>query len=208
MRLVVAVPSNRDHSPFFTASLVGMVQNHSVNGIKGKKLKDLFCCIKPGASNIARVRSNFIDEALASDMTHLLFLDDDMIVPLDLLDALCAWDKPIVAANCCQKNPHALVYTAIGMDGKRVESKGKEGLEQVKRVGTGVMLLDLHYIRYIPKPWFELRWAPDLQSMTGEDYFFCDKAAEEGIGVYIDHGVSNKIGHIGSYTYSFDSYAT
>ena len=103
-------------------------------------------------------------------------------------------------------DPNQLTYTAVGLDGIVVQSKGKKGLEQIARVGTAVMLIDLDAIKRIPFPLFELKWNRDKQRITGEDYHFCDLLRENGVDIFIDHGVSNCIGHIGNYVYMFDSY--
>src|SRR5574343_372691 len=137
MRLFIAIPSNRDHSPHFVASLVTLVQNHAVNGVIPQKLEDLRISIKVNCSNIATGRNDAVQEAIDAGMTHILFLDDDMTFPFDMLDHLCKYDAPVVAANCCQKRDE-IVFTAIGLDRQRVDSRGKTGWEQVMRVGTGI----------------------------------------------------------------------
>ena len=40
--------------------------------------------------------------------------------------------------------------------------------------------------------------------ILGEDVYFCVKAHDCGFDSYVDHGLSNQIGHIGQYTYSWD----
>ncbi len=200
MRIFIAIPSNRDHSPHFVASLVALVQYHAVNGVKNRELKDLRVNIKTNVSNIATGRNDLVDEAIAGGFTHLLFLDDDMTFPFDMLDHLCKYDTPIVAANCCQKK-HDVTFTAIGLDNKRVDSRGKTGYEQILRVGCAVMLIDLSIFNDLPKPYFNFEWHEGRGRLIGEDYFFCRALNRKNIPVIIDHDVSQHIGHVGSHTY-------
>jgi hypothetical protein len=42
--------------------------------------------------------------------------------------------------------------------------------------------------------------------LLGEDVYFCIKAKDAGFDTYLDHHLSNAIGHVGSYTYSWNDY--
>lgn len=204
MKLFLAIPSNRDHNPHFVASLVAMVQYAAVNGLGGearaRKLEDLRVNIKTNCSNLPKARNDLVQEAIDAGMTHILFIDDDMTFPFDMLDTLCKYDAPVVAANCCQKREE-IVFTAIGLDGKRVDSRGKIGWEQVRRVGTGIMLITLDAIAALPHPLFNFEWNEVSGKTIGEDYYFCRALNRHHIPIIIDHDVSQHIGHVGSYTY-------
>lgn len=200
MRLFIAIPSNRDHSPHFVASLVGLVQNHSVNGIANRKLEDLRVNIKTNCSNIATARCDLVQEAIDANFTHLLFLDDDMTFPLDMLDHLCKYDAPVVAANCAQKKI-PMTFTSVGLDGERVDSRGKTGYEQVRRTGCAIMLIDLSIFEQLKAPYFNFEWNDATKKLIGEDYYFCRNLNRKNIPIIIDHDISQHIGHVGSYTY-------
>jgi len=200
MKLKICVPSNRDHSPHFVASLVALVQHHTKHGIEPRPDSEIGIKIKTNCSNIATARNEMVDEAIAEGFTHLLFLDDDMIFPYNMLDHLCKYDAPVVAANCCQKRL-PLTFTAIGLDGKRLDSRGKTGWEQVRRVGCAVMLIDLSIFSDLPRPYFNFEWNADSGRLIGEDYYFCRLLNRNNIAIIIDHDVSQHIGHVGSYTY-------
>lgn len=160
--------------------------------------------VKTGCSNIAQARNDFVQEAIDGGFTHLLFLDDDMTFPFDLLDSLGKYDAPVVAANCCQKKL-PLTFTAIGLDQQRVDSTGKTGYEQVDRVGMAVCLIDLSIFMDLPEPWFNFEWHPKRKRLIGEDYYFCRLLARHNIPIIIDHDASQHIGHIGAYCYGLGS---
>lgn len=203
MDILVAIPSNRDHSPHFVGCLVGLVQYVAENGIAPRPDSRVRVRIKTNCSNIATARCDMVQEAVDGGHSHVLFLDDDMIFPADLLDSMCKYDAPVVAANCCQKRL-PLTFTAIGLNGKRVDSRDRTGYEQVLRVGTGVMLIDLKAIADLPKPLFNFEWNPDSQKLIGEDYYFCRLLARAGVPIIIDHDASQHIGHIGAYSYGLN----
>jgi hypothetical protein len=54
----------------------------------------------------------------------------------------------------------------------------------------------------IPLPWFSAPWSEKMQDITGEDWFFAERAEAHGIPMHIDHELSKQVGHIGPYTYT------
>lgn len=200
MDILVAIPSNRDHSPHFVGCLVSLVQYVAQNGIALRPDSKVKVRIKTNCSNIATARNDLVQEAIDGGHSHLLFLDDDMVFPYDLLDSLCKYDAPVVAANCCQKKL-PLTFTAVGLDGKRVDSTGKTGYEQVMRVGAAIMLIDINTIKNLPAPLFNFEWNADAGKLIGEDYYFCRLLSRAGVPIIIDHDASQHIGHIGAYSY-------
>ena len=199
--LHICIPSNRDHTPYFTLPLLALNQH-----LCRKEHFDFKTKFKIGCSNLPQERQNFLDEAMAEGATHLLFIDDDMTFPETIVDSFLASGVPVIAANCCRKSPDALVYTAVGFDGNQIESKGKTGITEVAQVGTGIMMIDLEAVKHIKPPHFAVPWMEERKKYCGEDLFFCDKLREAGVKIFIDHDVSNKVGHVGAYTYCFNSY--
>jgi len=84
-------------------------------------------------------------------------------------------------------------------------SKGKTGLEQVTAVGCGVMMVKREVFENTPKPWFWFHQIPG-EKLLGEDVYFCVKAFDAGYETYLDHDLSQQIGHVGSYTFSWIDY--
>jgi hypothetical protein len=63
------------------------------------------------------------------------------------------------------------------------------------------MLVELRVFENIPEPWFPIKWNPELQDYTGEDWAFCEQLEERGIPIYVDMQLSKHIGHVGAFTY-------
>lgn len=157
-------------------------------------------------SLLPRSRQECLEDALNGSFTHALFLDSDQSFPADTAHRLIGWKKPVVAANIALKTipsfPTARARGA-GSFGVPITSEGnKMGLEKVWRVGSGIMLIDLAIMAAIPKPWFEVRFNEKEQQFVGEDWSFCEKVQKAGHDIYIDHGLSRQVGHVGNYTYS------
>jgi hypothetical protein len=82
------------------------------------------------------------------------------------------------------------------------------GIEQVWRLGCGVMLIDLTIISQLRKPYFAVEWHEGMNDFIGEDWFFCQRLEEKAIPIYVDHDLSKQVGHVGSMTYTHDLVGT
>lgn len=199
--LAICVVSNRDPPPDFGSCLA-----HMVAYLHGKPCFDqIDLKLSKNCSLLPVARQGMIDECIAEKHSHMLMLDDDMVYPPDLVNRLSAHGKRCIGVNSLRKNPDSLGYTAKGLDGEWVESKGKTGIQEVAAVGLAMFLLDLDVMRKIPKPHFEIRWNEEKQIYAGEDMYFCRKLIGSGEKIYIDHELANMCGHVGQlvYTYSF-----
>lgn len=136
--------------------------------------------------------------AVQRQATHVLFLDTDMTFPADTALRLLAHHKPVVAANCVQRNPR-LRYTAQ-RNGQRIPTYAESrGLELVDTVGCAVMLMQTDVVAGLDRPWFRHDWSGDTD--IGEDILFCDAVRQAGHAIYIDHDLSKEVGHIGQHTF-------
>lgn len=200
--LAICVISNRDHVPDFTRCLAHLVAYLSAKPI----FDNIDLKIAKNCSLLSVARQGMIDECMAEKHSHMLMLDDDMVFPPDLAHRLAAHKKRCIGVNSLRKNPDALHYTARGLDGKWVESKGKTGICEVAAVGLALFMLDLDVMRKIPKPHFEVRWNDEKQIYSGEDMYFCRKIVGASEKIFIDHDLSNQCGHVGSLVYTFGFY--
>lgn len=148
-------------------------------------------------SGLAMNRIKLCKKAIDKGCTHILFLDDDMRIPMTTLMVLLLRNKDIVAANCARKElpPRS---TSKGFDGNCVWTRARStGLEEVASVGTGVMLIDLAVLRKLPQPWF----CEDPVKEIGEDVYFCKLARAHGFKVFIDHDISKDVYHMGGFEF-------
>lgn len=203
VRLFIAIPSCRDWKFAFGSSFAGLIHRLALSQLNGQ-LKDFQLYTMTGVSILSRAREIAIRKARDQGFTHILMLDDDMTFPSDIVEKLLAHDLSFVAANYCRKVPGEPKSISFDMNGGSVDSKGKTGIEEVSFVGAGINLINLEAIKDIPSPLFEVRWDENRQDYWGEDMYFCGKLRGHGVKIFIDHDISQKVGHIGDYEYKFD----
>lgn len=154
-------------------------------------------------------REKLAEEALADGAEAVLWIDSDMRFPANTLEVMLSRKVPILGVNATTRR-EPIIPTAgqLEMNGdsatfRKVESRGKQGIEQVTAVGFGVTLVKSQVFREIPKPWFNIIWKDD-GDIIGEDVHFCVKALDCGIETYVDHDLSPLIKHIGIKEYGWD----
>lgn len=93
----------------------------------------------------ARNRNIAIREAIHHDCSHILFLDDDVIVQPDVLKRLLAHDKDIVTGLYMMRNfPHKPIVFSYSNDKGEcawMDISGKRGLIEIVNTGLGLALI-------------------------------------------------------------------
>jgi hypothetical protein len=202
MRVLIGVVSNRDPKREFANCLLNLAghvaQFGPQYGIESYALRTW-----GNVSNLCKGRRALIDCARHYNQTHILFIDDDMAFPLDALQTLASRGVQMIGVNAVCKEPKKLTYTALDIDGASLCSKGKTGIEEVSHVGFGMTLLEVKALENIAPPYFEMLNDGEI----GEDAYFCSKLRKNGIKIYVDHDVSQNMGHVGDFTYTLNSYS-
>ena len=154
--------------------------------------------INKKGSIVHQARCSIAEEALANGSTHLLFLDSDHTFPRDLLVRLLKAEKDIIGVHQVTRRP-PVRSNCEGLDKQRLTRPG-EGIEEVYRLGTGIMLVNTRVFKEMRKPYFNF-WYEKDKGWTGEDYYFCKEAKQRGFKIYVDHDLSKECYHIGTATY-------
>lgn len=201
----VGIPSGADWKADFGMSLAGMMAS-AARPLKGKDgfISKLQLWNTKG-SILSRSRETLAQQAIEAECDYLLFVDSDMTFPNFTLHQLLSHNKDVVAANCVTKVlpalPTARHFKKGVPAGELIDSRKRNGLEKVWRVGTGVMLVKTSVFQKMPKPWFPITWNDANQDYTGEDWNFCEKCRDIGVDIFIDHTLSKHIGHIGAFEF-------
>ena len=203
MKIAICVPcrdSVMSGFAFDLANMVGYVTRHTDHKITLLQM--------PGTL-IFTQREKLAEEALADGAEAILWIDSDMRFPANTLEVMLSRKVPILGVNATTRR-EPIIPTAGQLEMKdglatfrKVESRGKQGIEQVTAVGFGVTLVKSQVFREIPKPWFNIIWKDD-GDIIGEDVHFCVKALDFGIETYVDHDLSPLIKHIGTKEYGWD----
>lgn len=157
-------------------------------------------------STIWRQRTDLIRLAMESDCTHVLFVDTDQTFPATTLRRLLHHQKPVVACNVAVKQLPSIPTARNLVDGHAkpvFTTPESKGLEQVWRIGTGIMLVDLSVMKKVQEPWFKVSWGGE-EEQYGEDWWFCHQLEQAGIPIYIDHDLSWEVGHLGMFEHKHE----
>ena len=143
-------------------------------------------------------RNYCIDQFLQTDDTHILFLDSDVVPPVDALEELLAADKNAISGLYPSEwydnddgkiKKRNNVFEDIREDGELIEAKGK-GVEPIYQCGGGCLLLKRHVVEEkVKAPWFEFHYNERGLMNIGEDVDFCKKLAKADVELYAHFGV-------------------
>jgi len=141
--------------------------------------------IRTSSGDIGDMRNTIVEEAQKKECTHLLFLDTDMIYPVDTIERLLAHDLDIVGALTFKRYPPFNPIINVGEQYKmKYMYPYPEGLIKVTATGTGCLLINMKVFNKLEKPYFKFRKVKGKD--VGEDIGFCYKAGDAGIDVYVD----------------------
>jgi hypothetical protein len=156
------------------------------------------------SSGLCENRRKIVKNAQGEGFSHILWIDDDMTFPANTLDRLMDHKLPIVGCNCTTRR--LPVKTTAILNDQRIPSTGQHGLQKVDGVGFGVLLTETAIFERLPEPWFATPFDPNakpgVSHFLTEDLWFCCLARRFGFDVWIDHDLSQEIGHIGDYEFN------
>lgn len=199
VKLVVAIPTAGSVPMSFAYSLATMVAWVGANGIPSRSESSLELKMDVvESSNWITNREQLVKRAIDAGMTHLMFIDDDMMFEPQIIDVMLGRRQSIVVTNYLIKTEPAKDFVAVDLEGNRLATTEKsKGIVPVRYSGFGVSIFDLDVFKSIDQPWFAPRFLPDENSYTTEDLPFFEKAIAAGYKVYLDHDASKLVTHIG-----------
>lgn len=157
---------------------------------------------------LAESRNVLVKGLIEQGVDYVIFLDTDMRFPQTLFGDLMGHKLPVVAANCAKRrrpiSPTARKESPDDpgkLDAVWPDPERREGVERIHVVGTAVMCIQTDVFFQLEYPWFHTPWHHEDGRFIGEDLYFCAQLKKAGVPLYIDHGVSWAVGHIGQYTY-------
>ncbi|HUU53081.1 MAG TPA: hypothetical protein VMW44_00405, partial [Candidatus Bathyarchaeia archaeon] len=141
--------------------------------------------IRSSFGPIHEMRNTIALRALEKDCTHLIFLDCDMVYPVNTIEKLLEHDKDIIGALTFKRCPDFNPLCLSGEPYKMTQIDPiPEELFKVTATGTGCLMIKTDVFETIDYPWFEFDTHDG--NLVGEDINFCYKAKEKGFEVYID----------------------
>lgn len=183
----------------FAYSLCGLTSYIAAKGLPSRPESAVTLSLDVVESSVIHTnREQIVSRAIASEATHLLFLDHDMVFEPQIIDVLFSRRHGIVVTNYVTKeaSPH---FVAVSLADQRVPTaKESTGLAPIAYSGFGVSLFETQVFKKTPQPWFLPRFIQETNSYTTEDNPCFERLRASGHTVYLDHDASKLIsGHVG-----------
>lgn len=179
--------------------------------------------LKVGDSLVSRARNCLAADFLATDCTHLLFIDSDLVFSADQVARLVSHDVDIVG-GCYPAKAEGKIKWIVNTHHEPKEIQAN-GLQEMRYVGTGFMLVKREiFLRMIEQFGEAISYKPDESKRSiewdffavgpyqypdgsrrylSEDWYFCQRALDLGFKVWADTRVILK--HIGQAIYPLQS---
>jgi hypothetical protein len=213
MKVAICIPRHGDTRGDFTISLARMIA-HSLTARPpgGERLElEIFSV---SSSDLPESRSRLLKKAIEWQARYLLWLDSDHVFPPDTLFQLLKHRLPVVGCNQPRRSePTGPVAVKLNDKGEMehvwtTEELAKAGtVEEVWHVGLALCLIDMNIFHQVKAHvekgvgwdhWapFDRKLFPGTTARMGEDVSFFRELTEAGVKVYVDHGLSWRVGHI------------
>ncbi len=131
------------------------------------------------SKSIVQQRNDLVKRGLQTNATHFVFVDWDVIPPVDAIQILHRHDKDIVGGVYYSKDEFDKPMILKKKD--KYEFYQGKGLEKVDVLSAGLTLVKREVYEKIEFPWY----CHDTFKQT-EDIYFCEKAKEAGYEVWAD----------------------
>lgn len=132
----------------------------------------------------------FLENPVFKECQYLLMVDSDMSTTPNILE-LALYDKPIIGALTFMVKEGQIVPIAMQRQGRGysiISPLPGNKLVEVDATGTGCLMIKRDAFAQIKKPYFEYVIDKDGLGQIGNDFYFCMKAKEAGLPIFIHTG--------------------
>jgi len=204
-RLKILTPTTGECKAAYTFSLANLVMYYMQNKIYPDS-ESQWLGVKPiTGSGISANREHLAVDALKTDATDFLFIDQDMGFHPDVLHVLAAKRLPLVGCNY-KMRVKGKGFTTLSLDKKTriITTEKSTGVEPCYYTGFGVCLIKREVFEKAAKPWFLIGYNTVFGSYTTEDCGFARQLEDTDITWYVDHDASKLVWHVGDYDYKWN----
>jgi len=169
-------------------------QNHIQCMCKWTKEHDILLVTSYG-STLVNAREDCLNAAMKEGCSHILYVDSDVILPINALNSLLSCDVDLASGLCMRRGApfDAIGWIKIKDSMKQpVFDPYKPGIHQVEWVGGGVALFKTSIFKELEKPYF--RHVFENGAQIYEDVYLCKKMREKDMTIVIDSRV--QCGHV------------
>jgi hypothetical protein len=214
LKVALCIPAHRQVEAKWAKSLADMIAFSSRATVihDNQPAQIEFETIVVSSSLLPESRNRLVAEAWKWDADYMLWLDADHVFPCDALLRLLSRSQLVVGCNYARRcTPTYPTASKHGEDDEMDlvwttrEKAAANELEEVAHVGLGVCLIDMRLYHCLEVaanggtiwPLFEMPVKPNGIGCIGEDVSYFKKIRDAGIPVFMDHGLSWEVGHIG-----------
>jgi len=132
----------------------------------------------------------FLDNPVFSECQYLLMVDSDMSTTPNILE-LALYNKPIIGALTFMVKEGQIVPIAMRRQGRGysvISPLPANALVEVDATGTGCLMIRRDAFSLLKRPFFEYVLDEDGLGQMGNDFYFCMKAKEAGLPIFIHTG--------------------
>jgi len=189
VRLVIGIPTHKEYCLY----------KFFINFLQMKKVRKCQTFIYDDQP-VDKCRNKIVKHAFDWGATHLLFLDDDMIIPPNAVEILLQHNKDVTGLLAFKrKEPFwPVIYKKDESNPDRLITvfDYEKGLLPVDATGCACMMIKMDVFRNLKFPWFKFEEDEEHPGeMLGEDFYFCNAVKEAGYSIYVD--TFHSIGHLG-----------
>jgi len=143
-----------------------------------------------GLSLVYTAREQAAETFLSGEYDALLFVDSDMVVPVDLLTKLIEADKDVVSALAFRRTApyEPCIFKKCNTKDAKFYLDYPKGLVEIQGVGMACTLIKRRVFETVPRPWFF------PHKTLGEDLSFCVRARKTGFKIFCNTEL--KCGHV------------
>jgi hypothetical protein len=153
-----------------------------------------FALINPKCSLVQKGRYIGVKQALNAGCSHVMFIDSDMVMPMNTIVTLLGHDKEVVG---CYYPKRQKGNQIVGTTDHFTPFDSRDtGVMKAYTLGCGMLMIKTDVFKATPEPWFHVEFNDG--EFTSEDEYFCINSSAH---VWCDCDLSKHIGHIGSTTY-------
>ena len=111
----------------------------------------------------AESREYLVEKAIAGNFNKILFVDDDILIPVNAIEILASAAEPFISGNYVKRNPLLEgVSTTVAPDPERIfHNKIVEPVQgdmtpiPCNATGLGFAMVSVDLFKQMPKPWFK-----------------------------------------------------
>lgn len=204
LNLLIGTPNMGDWTAEYGMSLCNMMTYLMATPVPGYSQQRMQPMQVKG-SIIPRGRLQIQKAAFAENCSHILFIDADQDFPRDTAHRLLSHNKDVIGCNIATKQiPASPTARKKGgnLGGEPVYTDpDSPPLERVWRLGCGIMLIKVSVLRPLGLNLWGIEWEPELEDYRGEDWNLCKILESAGVEIWVDHKLSDEVGHWGKYRF-------